>query len=179
MIRPRLAALALFALCSPAAAQQVGGLSVAGPGMGPMPLQPDLGIGAPLRETPADIKAANPARGRSATHQEAIAKIRGDAGFLGGFVQGQPLAPSRQPPLEFPEPAFFTFVEAPVIVNSFGSPVSIDASGAAAPVVNASDSPVAINTGPGSLEQNNDSAVNIATGSGNVAQQTVVKKSGK
>lgn len=178
MPRIRLATLAVFALCTQAAAQEAGGLAIAGPGMGPMPLQPDLAVGAPLRQTPADVKSANPARARSATHQAAITKIRGDAGFLAGFAQGQPLAASRQPPLQFPEPAFFTFIEAPLTVNTFGSPVSIDAGGegGGVPVINATDSPVAINTGSGTLEQTVDSAVNIAAGSGNVAKQTVIKR---
>lgn len=183
MNRTRLAVFAMLALCGPiveqgAAAQEAGGLAIAGPGPGPMPLQPELSVGAPLRQTPADVASANPARARSATHQAAIAKVRGDAGFLAGFFQGQPLAASRQPPPEFLPPAFFTFIEAPLTVNTFGSPVSIDAGGegAAAPVVNATDSPVAINTGSGTLEQNVDSAVNIAAGTGNVARQTVTRK---
>lgn len=187
MNRTRLAVIAMLALCGPivaqgaiaqgAGAQEAGGLAIAGPGPGPGPLQPELGVGAPLRQTPADVASANPARARRLTHQAAISKVRGDAGFLAGFFQGQPLAASRQPPPEFLPPAFFTFIEAPLTVNTFGSPVSIDAGGdAAAPVINATDSPVAINTGSGTLEQNIDSAVNIAAGTGNVARQTVTRK---
>ncbi|MBC7906263.1 MAG: hypothetical protein H7Y60_05885 [Rhodospirillaceae bacterium] len=161
------------ALTASAAAQSAGGLQVAGPGMGPMPLQPDLPLGAPLHRSPADVKSANPARAREATHQSSIAAIRGDAGYLGGFFHGQPLAVSRQPPPDFAMPDFLTIIEAPFIQNNFGSPVSVDTNGAPA-TINAKDSPVAVASGSGKVEQNNN--VNIAAGEGNVAVQEVVKK---
>ncbi|HLO78118.1 MAG TPA: hypothetical protein VK196_16815 [Magnetospirillum sp.] len=154
-----------------AAAQQVGGSSVAGPGMGPLPLQPEPIMAGPLHQTPADVKAANPARTRQARHQAAIAAIRGDAGYLGGFFHGQPLAPSRQPPPDFAMPNFLTVIEAPFIQNNYGSPVSVATDGPA--TINAEHSPVAVNSGPGKLEQKVNSAVNIATGTGNVARQEV------
>jgi hypothetical protein len=52
-------------------------------------------------------------------NQQAVARFRGDAGFLAGFSRGQPLAASRvppPPPVELPPP---------LIVNAFDSPVTI------------------------------------------------------
>lgn len=169
-----LAAAALALWSTAAAAQQVGGMPVAGPGMGPLPLQPEPTlVGAP-HQAPTDVKAANPARARQARHQTSIAAIRGDAGFLGGFFHGQPLAPSRQPPPDFAMPDFVTIIDAPFIQNNFGSPVSVATDGPA--TINAQNSPVAVNAGPGKLEQKVDSAVNIAAGTGNTAQQQVARK---
>lgn len=177
------AAALLLALGSgSAAAQQAGGLVVGGVGMGPGGLQPEVSAAAPLRQTPTDIRSVNPARRHSASNQTAIARIRGDAGYLAGFSKGQPLAISRQPPPEFAMPDFNTFIDAPFIINNFGNAVTIDAGGgeggeggdgSGAPTINTQDSTVAINTGPGKIEQNTTSAVNIAAGTGNVAQQVV------
>lgn len=165
---------ALLALCSAAAAaQQVGGMPVAGPGMGPL-LQPEPTLLGTPHQSPADVKAANPARARQARHQASIAATRGDAGFLGGFFHGQPLAPSRQPHPDFALPDFLTIIEAPFIQNNFGSPISVATNGPA--TINAKDSPVAVNSGSGKLEQKVDSAVNIATGTGNTARQQVVRR---
>lgn len=171
-----LAILAVLALCTTAAAaQQVGGMPVAGPGMGPLPLQPEPIMAGALHQTPSDVKSANPARTREARAQQSIAAIRGDAGFLGGFFHGQPVAASRQPPPpELPMPDFLTVIEAPFIQNNFGSPVSVATQGPA--TINAQDSPVAVNAGPGKLEQKVDSAVNIAAGTGNVATQKVAAR---
>lgn len=167
-------ALAFILWSTAAAAQQVGGMQVAGPGMGPLPLMPEPVMGGPLHQTPADVRAANPARARQATHQQAIAAIRGDAGYLGGFFHGQPLAASRQPPPDLSMPDFVTIIDAPFIQNNFGSPVSVATDGPA--TINAQNSPVAVNAGPGKLEQKVDSAVNIATGTGNTARQEVRKR---
>lgn len=153
----------------------MGGLAVTGPGMGPMPLQPELPLGAPLHQTPSDIRAANPARAREAAHQSSIAAIRGDAGFLAGFFHGQPLAASRQPPPDFAMPDFVTIIQAPFTQNNYGSPVAVNTNGAPA-TINAKDSPVAVNSGPGKVEQNINSAVNIAAGTGNVAVQKVATR---
>lgn len=167
---PFVATLALWG--ATAAAQQVGGMPVAGPGMGPLMLPEPTVVGA-LHQAPADVRAANPARTRQGRHQAAITAIRGDAGTLGGFFHGQPLAPSRQPPPDFAMPDFITIIDAPFIQNNFGSPVSVATDGPA--TINAQDSPVAVNSGSGTLEQKVDSAVNIATGTGNTAQQVVKK----
>ncbi len=167
----RKALIAMLVTAAPAYAQQAGGLSVGGAGLGPMPLQPEIAASAPLHQNLGDVRAINPARGREGIHQSAIAAIRGDSGYLGGFFRGQPMAASRQPPPEFAMPDFVTIVEAPFIQNNFGSPVAVETAGPA--TINAHESPVAVNSGPGKLEQKVDSAVNIATGTGNVAKQEV------
>lgn len=174
MALPLALAAALALTSGGAAAQQVGGMPVAGPGMGPAPLLPEPMLIGPPHQTPADVKAANPARARQARHQTAVTAIRGDAGYLGGFFHGQPLAPSRQPPPDLAMPDFITVIDAPFIQNNFGSPVSVATDGPA--TINADHSPVAVNAGPGTLEQKVDSAVNIAAGTGNTATQKVERR---
>lgn len=131
---PLLSGLAALALLGgKAAAQDAGGFSVnpqlgaavgmsMGMGMGMPPLLPrqPVFVNAARRGAPPGATVTNPNVSRQATHQQAIAKIRGDAGFLGGFNKGQALAASRQPP---PEPIVpnFTFIDAPFIVNNFDS----------------------------------------------------------
>jgi hypothetical protein len=171
LIAPTAAALALYATA--AAAQSAGGLAVTSAGLGPM-MPPALAAGAPLHAAPADVGAANPARARSARDQQAVAQIRGDSGFLGGFFHGQPIAASRQPPPPLPE--FNTFVDAPFIVNNFGNPVTIDAPAGQAPTVNAKDSAVTVNTGSGKVENHITTATNVAIGNNNVANQRVTGK---
>ena len=132
---PGLAALAL--LGGTAAAQDAGGVSVnpqlgaavgmsMGMGMGMPPLLPrqPVFVNAAQRGAPPGATVTNPNVSRQAKHQQAIAKIRGDAGFLGGFNKGQALAASRQPP---PEPIVpsFTFIDAPFIVNNFDSSLAL------------------------------------------------------
>ena len=95
-IATTLFAATLLALAVPAAAQEVGGLRVA-PGAKGGP----VGIARPLPEVNTWITAADLQRGMSPTerqslHQGMISRLRGDAGFLGGFAFGQPVAPSRQ-----------------------------------------------------------------------------------
>ena len=95
-IATTLFAATLLALAVPAAAQEVGGLRVA-PGAKGGP----VGIARPLPVVNTWITAADLQRGMSPTerqslHQGMISRLRGDAGFLGGFAFGQPLAPSRQ-----------------------------------------------------------------------------------
>src|SRR5689334_6547457 len=53
--------------------------------------------GVPV-QAPANPNAVNPSADRSAINQEAIARVRGDAGFLAGFSGGQPFALSRAKP---------------------------------------------------------------------------------
>ncbi len=122
-----IAALAL--LTGAASAQEAGGLGVSGPGLGQMhqgrPAQDGAGVAGPLARAPADVKAANPARAREEVAQQAIASIRGDAGYLAGFHFGQPLAASRQPPPDFGPPLDLTVIEAPFIVNSQDSVVNL------------------------------------------------------
>jgi len=200
-----LAAVALWS--ASAAAQSAGGLSVSGPGLGQLPMSAlqsqGGGVSAGSRlSSPADVRAANPARGRQATDQQAIARIRGDAGYLAGFQFGQPLAPSRQPPVT-PVPDV-TIVNDPFIVNNDNSTVSLSvgdnnstssqqgaaatAAGTPAPAPQSKTVPLAppnkANQPPtlastladsfGVPELNNSgSAVNLAVGTGNVAKQQV------
>lgn len=173
-----LTAAAVLALnIGAASAQEAGGLGIGqGGGIDPAAfnqatLLPQQMMGGPLYQAPADVRAANPARDRRAVHQEAIARVRGDAGFLEGFAGGQPVAPSRQPPPEFLPPV--TFIDAPFIINNVGSAVSIDleqgtmtSDGTDGP--QQSGLPVALPS-----ITNIGSAVNIAAGTGNVAQQTI------
>ncbi|OYD84625.1 hypothetical protein [Azospirillum brasilense] len=135
---PLLSGLAALALLGgTAAAQDAGGFSVnpqlgaavgmsMGMGMGMPPLLPrqPVFVNAAQRGAPPGATVTNPNVSRQAKHQQAIAKIRGDAGFLGGFNKGQALAASRQPP---PEPIVpsFTFIDAPFIVNNFDSSLAL------------------------------------------------------
>jgi hypothetical protein len=75
--------------------------------------------GAAAAPGAAGANAADPAADRQSVNQQAVARFRGDAGFLAGFSRGQPLAASRvppPPPIELPPP---------LIVNAFESPVTI------------------------------------------------------
>ncbi|MBK1838511.1 hypothetical protein JHL17_13910 [Azospirillum sp. YIM B02556] len=70
------------------------------------------------RGAPPGAMVTNPSLRRSTVNQQAITRIRGDAGYLAGFSKGQPLAASRQPP---PVDPSFTIIDAPFIVNNFNS----------------------------------------------------------
>ncbi|CAO3454245.1 hypothetical protein [Azospirillum largimobile] len=72
------------------------------------------------RGAPPGAMVTNPSVSRSSMHQQSITRIRGDAGYLAGFSKGQPLAASRQPPVQPVDPSF-TFIDAPFIVNNFNS----------------------------------------------------------
>ncbi len=109
LIVPALAVLA--SLATPAAAQESGGLTLA-----PRNARGPTGLARMLPFVPnavsaADVQASLKATDHSARHQEMIAHLRGDAGFLGGFAFGRPLSASVQPiqrvPLA-PEPDFGT-----------------------------------------------------------------------
>nr|WP_222528160.1 hypothetical protein [Azospirillum sp. 412522] len=72
------------------------------------------------RGAPPGAMVTNPSVSRSSVHQQSITRIRGDAGYLAGFNKGQPLAASRQPPVQPVDPSF-TIIDAPFIVNNFNS----------------------------------------------------------
>jgi hypothetical protein len=222
------AVLTLFA--GTAAAQEAGGSQITL--MGPAAMNPGMALQAPLRPqglllgTPASItnrSALADKQNRQAFNQQAIARIRGDAGFAAGFFRGQPLAASRQPPPPPFEPAiiFLQTIEAPFILNNFESAINLDfgegnvaqqqvaGSGgdvnqqqiATAPDRGANGAPTGnaaagldLGLGGGTLplppqaalsleaaarlekvEINNvNSAINLAVGTGNVAQQQVI-----
>ncbi len=225
-----LSGLAALTLATGSAAAQDGGGTVVDPRMGAMVgMSMGMGMGMPplLPRQPVFVNAArrgappgalvtNPGVSRKAVHQETITKVRGDAGFLGGFNKGQPLAASRQKPVE-PFVPNFTFIDAPFIVNNLNSTLALtfgdnNVSGQnlppeggipveggaghttpapAAPPAGEID-PVLSNFGPlphlptalatGGVQFNNvGTAVNVASGQGNVALQqvTAVPKTGK
>jgi hypothetical protein len=150
--RPLLAllTLAMPGFGGPAMAQDTGGVALA-PGSkgGPVGLARPLPVTRPplltAREaqnglTPADHQAAD---------QNAITNLRGDPGFLAGFSQGTPLAPSRQT-LPF-DPEFQRHHPrgpSPIIINNQG--------------------PLAVTVGNGNVVQQQS-----ANGSGPIAQQQV------
>lgn len=86
------------------------------------PRQPVFASGIP-RGAPAGAMVTNPSKSRKEFHQQMIAKVRGDAGFLAGFQKGQPLAASRNPLPEI-QPSL-TFIDAPFIVNNVDSSLNI------------------------------------------------------
>jgi hypothetical protein len=95
LIIPILTILAGFTV--PALAQETGGLALS-----PRMARGPTGIAQPLPFVPpgitaADVQASLKATDRSALHQSMIARLRGDAGYLGGFSFGQPLSLSVQP----------------------------------------------------------------------------------
>ena len=142
-----------LATALPAAAQESGGLSITPQALavgGPR------GLARPLPFTFPGISASDlqvtptPAERRQ-RHQDMIARLRGDGGFLDGFSFGQPRAASRQRPVPAPEPDFV-----PVIIDQRTK------------VVNRFEAPVAITNGNNNVVQQQG-----ASGSGPTAQQQV------
>jgi len=92
--------LLLLASTLPAVAQDSGGL-----GLSPEALAVGgpRGLARPMRVTfpgftAADLQAIPTPAERRQRHQEMIARVRGDGGFLDGFSFGQPNAASRRRP---------------------------------------------------------------------------------
>lgn len=201
-IRPLFTAAATLVLLSAggAAAQDAGGIGfptgVSAANMAQAFAQPVRMpvFTAPRRITPPGAMVTNPSVSRKQVHQQQIAKIRGDAGFLGGFSKGQPLAASRQPPPEF-VPSF-TIIEAPFIFNNINGTLDLGVGngGGSGGGGTAPDGTTAGGTGAtgggvtppvpldglatalanGNVTFNNvNSAVNIAAGTGNVAVQNI------
>lgn len=79
--------------------------------------------GVPV-QAPVNPNAVNPSADRSATNQQAIARLRGDAGFLGGFSGGQALALSRAKPMPVPVPTIVDQSQT-LVVNAVDSPVAL------------------------------------------------------
>ncbi|CAO3433833.1 hypothetical protein [Azospirillum doebereinerae] len=121
----------LLLSASGAAAQDSGGIGFGPGGVSAanlaqafaQPARQPVFVNAARRGAPPGMRVTNPAQSRKEVHQQLIAKTRGDAGFLAGFHQGQPLAASRQPPPEF-QPSI-TFIDAPFIVNNINSALNI------------------------------------------------------
>jgi len=216
MIRTLLPCLAILALgAGSAAAQESGGRNVGGVGPVPanfaiafaqslgQPLQLSQKVLAPppINRDPIPVSAFNPANKRTVINQQAIASIRGDAGFLQGFVHGQPLAPSRQPPPPPPPPPVINFnqtlnqtlnqdiketlnqtvnlsetqqvqIDAPLILNNKeGGSLTVNVPTAAAGTPQALAGSGALNGGLAINAVN--SPVNLAIGSNNTAVQQV------
>lgn len=125
VLLPTVAALLLTA--GTAAAQVTGGIAFPpGPIPGAAMAQAfsqtprlPVSVNPTPRGAPPGAMVTNPSVRRSTVNQQAITRIRGDAGYLAGFNKGQPLAASRQPPVQ-PDPGF-TIIDAPFIVNNFNS----------------------------------------------------------
>ena len=92
--------LAVMALSVPAMAQDSGGVPLA-PGIhgGPKGLARPLPFVRQPFQTAQSVQNGMTAADHQAADQNAITQLRGDPGFLSGFLQGQPLAASRQPPV--------------------------------------------------------------------------------
>jgi hypothetical protein len=101
---------------------------------------------------------------RRQQHQDLIARVRGDGGFLDGFSQGQPLATSRQRPLPGPVPVL---ADPPIVEQIFAPTINRTT------VRNRFEAPVAITTGDNNLvlQQGSQSG-------GTNAQQQVVNIGG-
>ena len=97
--RTFIAVLTMLVSALPAMAQETGGTAIApqfiGQGAVKGLARPLLGARTPFL-TAHDVQNGMTAADHQAQNQTMISKIRGDAGFLGGFQFGQPLAASRQ-----------------------------------------------------------------------------------
>lgn len=175
LIVPALAVLA--GLATPAAAQESGGITLAPRNArGPTGLARMLPF-VPFAVSAADVQASLKATDHSARHQEMVARVRGDAGFLGGFAFGRPLSASVQPiqrvPLA-PEPDF-----GPADGQGYGGdPGYADGSGHGG---RRRPRQIVLNQtfeGPVVIGDNNNVQQQTANGSGPIALQQVLSQSG-
>jgi hypothetical protein len=154
--RSRYPLILLLAVCTPAMAQDSGGLHLA-PGVngGPVGLARPLPFVRPPLVTAQDLQAGPSPADRQAKNRETIARLRGDPGFLSGFASGAPLAGSRQTIQAGRDGAGFghRHGSGPIIINNQG--------------------PLAVTVGNGNVVQQQS-----ATGSGPVAQQQVATTPG-
>jgi hypothetical protein len=153
-------ALTLAAAALPAAAQDIGGMSLALQG----------GMSGYALQTPrsgaAQIQSMLGATDRRSQHQAQIARLRGDAGYLGGFSFGKPLSPSVQPGQGF---GAYGDQGPPVVVNNFDGPVVLGNG-------NVVQQQTAISTGPIAQQQvasragGGGGAANVITSDGRIVQ---------
>ncbi len=177
LIVPALAVLAAFA--TPAAAQDKGGITLAPQNArGPTGLARMLPF-VPFAVSAADVQASLKATDHSARHQEMVARVRGDAGYLGGFAFGRPLSASVQPVPRVqlaPEPDF-GFLDGQYYG---GDPGYADGSGGRRGprqiVLNQID--VTTYQGPVVIGDNNNVQQQTANGSGPIALQQVLSQVG-
>ena len=125
----RLSAFVLLALLRlPAAAQEAGGIVIDPEVLNSANVPVLTPPGFPFTHVTPGISPAGPpnvgsAASRQATNQQLVSQIRGDGGFLEGFIGGQPLAASRAPATnEVP----VVIDNTPFVFNSAGGPVSVD-----------------------------------------------------
>jgi hypothetical protein len=160
----------------PAAAQDRGGvgllpeaLAVGGPrGLARPLLSAFPSVGASDLQSLAMPTAAE----RSQRHQNMIARLRGDGGFLDGFSFGQPLAASRQRPIPVPgdPPPFVEQIFAP----TFNRTVNRTFNRNRTIVRNNFEAPVAVTVGNNNLVQQQG-----ASSGGTNAQQQVANIGGR
>jgi hypothetical protein len=150
-----LSVVAVIALGGAAMAQESGGLRLA-PGLngGPVGLARPLPFTRPPLVTAHDVQNGMTAADHQAQDQNAITQLRGDPGYLAGFLSGTPLALSRQPqPTAYDPGGWYARHHhgrgsGPTIINNNG--------------------PLAVTVGNGNLVQQQS-----ANGSGPIAQQQV------
>jgi len=182
MPRVIIPALALTLLALPAAAQEMGGQQLApqwahGPkGIARQLLSAQPSVGA------ADVQANSGATDRLSQHQQMIANIRGDAGYLGGFLFGTPLSASVQRPANansgpgiYVNGTYYPGGRRPVIINDPGGSVAVAVGNG-----NVIQQQQATGSGPIALQQvatlgtaaqaRSGGAVNVVTGGGNIVQ---------
>ncbi|MDO9708141.1 hypothetical protein [Paracraurococcus lichenis] len=183
MTRRLIPALALLAATAalPALAQESGGLELSPQALavgGPRGLARPLPFTFP-GITAGDLQGGPTPAERRAQHQDRIAKLRGDAGFLEGFAFGQPRAASRQPPPPPPEPSIgaVIFDQRVKVFNQFDAPVAITSgsnnvvqlqgAGGQGPTAQQQ----VTNIGGRSI-RNGGGAVNVIDGDGSIVQST-------
>jgi hypothetical protein len=175
---------ALLLSTAPALAQEAGGLGISPQFMGQGAIK---GLARPLLSanipfiTARDVQNGMTAADHQTTNQNAITKLRGDAGFLAGFQFGQPLALSRQQPVQDqgfgfdggfhrrhrhdPQPIIINNEGPLAITNGNGNLVQQQSStGALGPVA---QQQVATTVPGGS-----GGALNLVTGGGNIIQRS-------
>ncbi len=179
LIVPALAVLAAFA--TSAAAQDRGGITLAPQNArGPTGLARMLPF-VPFAVSAADVQASLRATDHSARHQEMVARVRGDAGYLGGFAFGRPLSASVQPVQRVqiaPEPDF-GFADGQYYSDDPGYADGSGRGGRRGPrqiVLNQID--VTTYQGPVVIGNNNNVQQQTANGSGPIALQQVLSQAG-
>ncbi|NOG71795.1 hypothetical protein [Roseicella sp. DB1501] len=186
-LRPALVLLALALTAPvPAPAQDSGGLSLSSQALasgGPRGLARPLPFTFP-GITASDLQVTPTPAERRLRHQEMIARLRGDGGYLEGFAFGQPKAASRQPPPPpAPDPVFTQIIldQRTRVVNRFEAPVAVtngsnnlvQLQGAGAAGGPTAQQQVA--TVGGRTRRNGGGAVNVVDGNGNIVQSAPVQ----
>jgi hypothetical protein len=173
-IVPALAILAAFA--APAMAQESGGIALA-----PHIARGPTGLARPMPFvlpgiTASDVQASLKATDRSTRHQAMIARLRGNAGYLGGFAFGAPLAASVQPMPQIPlapDPGF-----GPSDGSGYGSDWHGPSGGRGSRQIVVNQVDVTTFQGPVVVGNNNSVQQQIASGSGPIALQQVMGQPG-